>query len=165
MKKIITILILSLMMLPVAACGNSEPSAGSAGTGTAVDNAGPQANKQPEDQPIIDDPADSLKREQIIGLSSDEVSAKYGEPEAVTDANHFLIMRYDFPAEGYQYPEKVISIDVKGLTDSKMLAQLVVDYGEDKTADSYSIFYMTGSEVMQYRVTKDGAEEYPAGAD
>ena len=106
-----------------------------------------------------------LKGENLVGLSTDEVKSLYGEPAAQVDDMDYLIYRYDFGTEGYAYGEKVISIDAAGFAEGRMLAQLTVEFGDDETADVYSVYYLKDGELMQYRVAKDGAEEYPAAAD
>lgn len=143
MKKTVAALMLSLIIPAVAACSNSEAAGGNISPGMPVQSVSPEVAKQPHEQPSAsagqteerqsapverpDDTIAALKQEEILGLTSDELSAKYGKPQAVTDVNNYLIMRYDFPEEGYQYTEKVISVDVKGLTGKNMRSQLIVD--------------------------------------
>ncbi|WP_202914545.1 hypothetical protein [Paenibacillus antri] len=122
------------------------------------------AEEPAAEEPAADAP-ERLKAEDLIGRSTDDVKALYGEPEAQVDDMNYLIWRYDFGTEGYAYDEKVISIDAQGFAGGNMLAQLVVEFGDDPTADAYSVYYMKDGELTQYRATKAGAEEYPAAAD
>lgn len=191
MKKSIGILMLGVIVLAAAACGNSVTPASSQSPAASAESQTPAPSKPasatedeaptPAEEPsesagdteqeqtpesgLEGDLVASLKKEQIIGKNNDEVADLYGKPQAVADANQYLMWRYDFAEEGYRYGEKVISVDVQGLTSKKMRAQLFVEYGDDKIADAYSVYFLKADEVMQYRVTKDGADEYPASAD
>ncbi|UTW70160.1 hypothetical protein KHA80_05870 [Anaerobacillus sp. HL2] len=72
--------------------------------------------------------------------------------------------QYVFPVEGYSYSSDVIAVDVEGLESGKMNAQLMI-YFENDIVTSYSIYYFNGEEVMQYRETEHGFDEYSASAD
>ncbi|HZG77168.1 MAG TPA: hypothetical protein VEZ72_15050 [Paenibacillus sp.] len=125
--------------------------------------------KERAEEPAAESPqgdvGERLKGENLVGKTADDVKALYGEPQAQVDDMDYSIWRYDFGVEGYAYGEEVISIDASGFAAGRMLAQLTVEFGDDETADAYSVYSMKDGELMQYRVTKDGAEEYPAAAD
>jgi len=183
MKKIWFALTLGALAAALAACGAERPQG--AAEPPAVEEpateqpaqeepaAGETAQEQPAQKPAAEQPAEALESdiaeriqgEMSIGLSTDDVKALYGEPQAVADDSNYLIWRYDFAAEGYTYGEKVVSLDTQGFAEGDMLAQLTVEFGDDTTADAYSVYDMKDGELMQYRVTKNGAAEYPAAAD
>lgn len=118
-----------------------------------------------EEEKPKENPVDSIKGENLLGLSQDEIKNLYGEPAVAVNANQFLIWRYDFTNENYVYEEDVISVDVSGLQSGKMEAQLTVEFGNDDIADAFSIYYVKNEQVLHYRVTKEGIIEESASAD
>ncbi|WP_309122132.1 hypothetical protein [Paenibacillus sp.] len=184
MKNIGYAMMIGLLAAGLAACAAEEPKEASKAPTEQPSQKQPapeqpaaeppEAEPLPVQEPAAEEPAaggpaadvpERLKAEDLIGRSTDDVKALYGEPAAQVDDMNYLIWRYDFGTEGYAYDEKVISIDAQGFAEENMLAQLVVEFGDDPTADAYSVYSMKDGELMQYRVTKDGAEEYPAAAD
>ncbi|QOR66825.1 hypothetical protein IM538_01085 [Cytobacillus suaedae] len=122
-------------------------------------------NKENEIEKPKESLVDSIKGENLLGLSQDELKNLYGEPAVSVNANQFLIWRYDFTNENYVYEESVISVDVLGLQNGKMEAQLTVEFGDDDIADAFSIYYVKDGQILHYRVTKEGIIEESANAD
>lgn len=107
---------------------------------------------------------DKLKNTDLLGNNSDQVKNQLGEPKVDHKDSVMHAWRYDFATSNYDYDNELISVDVSGLTNGLMEAQLFV-YFEENVVTSYSIYYLKDEEIMQYRVTKDGAEEFSASAD
>lgn len=113
-----------------------------------------------EDENLVD----SLKEEEIVGKDITAVKEFFGEPNLDFKDSIMHAWQYDFPVEGYSYSSDVIAVDVEGLESGEMSAQLMI-YFEKDIVTSYSIYYFNGEEIMQYRETEHGSDEYSASAD
>ncbi|OOC59153.1 hypothetical protein [Paenibacillus ihbetae] len=145
-----------------------EPGDSSASAGSSPDRndkakaAGGDGGSQ---APVESAPDVSLKDFPFVGKTMDDIRARLGGPKTTGKAGGTATWQYDFAKEGYRYPEKAVSVDVQGLSNGSMKEQLFVTFGEDRTVQSASLYYMTDGEIMEYRVTEDGAVEEPAGRD
>lgn len=121
----------------------------------------------PEEQaPEVDEVnvVDQLKEKELIGKRIEEVQNLLGEP-TIEDKNAVLhAWRYDFPSEGYTFDNKLNAVDVDGIFNGDMEAQLIVLF-ENEVVSSYSIYYLSTDDIMQYWVTEHGTEEFVASAD
>lgn len=126
----------------------------------------PKEDQAPVEEPPLEDESliNHLKKLDLIGKDLDEVknelgAAKVDHKDAVMHA-----WRYDFSSANYTYENELISVDVEGLLNGNMEAQLFI-YFEDEAVSLYSIYYLVEEDIMQYMVTPNGAEEFNASAD
>ena len=115
---------------------------------------------QEEEQNIID----TLKEKDMVGKNLNEVREMLGEPIVDHKDSVMHAWRYDFTKDGYKFNDELISVDVSGITEGQMEAQLFI-YFEQDTVVSHSAYYLKDGEVMQYFVNETGAEEFSASAD
>ncbi|OIJ13944.1 hypothetical protein BKP37_09315 [Anaerobacillus alkalilacustris] len=105
-----------------------------------------------------------LKGKAIVGKEINDVKQLLGEPNVNHKDTIMHAWRYDYTEDGYKYSNELISVDVAGLTERSMNAQVFV-YFENNKVSSVSIYYFTDEDIMHYRETKEGFEEYSASAD
>ncbi len=179
-------LVIGLILASLIACSNKEQSTDTNGTNEPKSSESNPSNEmekkdssQTENEENKKDTqetndneekpeeslVDSIKGENLLGLSQEEIKNLYGEPAVSVNANQYLIWRYDFASENYAYEESVISVDVSGLQSGQMEAQLTVEFGDDDIADVFSIYYVKDGQILHYRVTKEGITEESASAD
>lgn len=108
--------------------------------------------------------ADSLKEKEIVGKQLNDVKQLLGEPTVEAKDSILHVWRYDFPINDYVFDNKLNAVDVEGLYNEQMEAQLMVFY-ENNIATSYSIYFLKEDEIMHYRETAQGSEEYSASQD
>ena len=115
------------------------------------------------ERPQFDDVVAAIKDEMELGLTKDEVRELFGEPNAERTTNEDIERwRYDFGKEEYEFESKIMAVDAEGLQNGNMTAQMIVEYGDDDTVDSYIGFYLKDGQIMQYRVNEEGETEEPA---
>ncbi len=107
---------------------------------------------------------DTLKEKDIVGKELNDVELLLGEPTVEAKDAILHVWRYDYPSEGYFFDNQLNAVDVEGLYNEQMEAQLMVFF-ENDIATSYSIYYLKEDEIMHYRETEQGSEEYSASRD
>ncbi|WP_036717530.1 hypothetical protein [Paenibacillus sp. JCM 10914] len=107
-----------------------------------------------------DDVAASLKGMSILGKTMAQVQDQLGTADAFSRAASFTTWQYDYVSGNYEYNEQVVSVDVTGLYNGQMAAQLMVTFNESQTVDSYTVYYADeDGEIIEYRLSADGVTE------
>ncbi|OIJ12284.1 hypothetical protein BKP35_10790 [Anaerobacillus arseniciselenatis] len=107
---------------------------------------------------------DTLKEKEIVGKELNDVELLLGRPTVEAKDAILHVWRYDYPSEGYFFDNQLNAVDVEGLYNEQMEAQLMVFF-ENDIATSYSIYYLKEDEIMHYLETEHGSEEYSASRD
>ena len=164
MKKILSYLIVGCFLAIGIGCSIEEakqPEEYETEEGQDIDVDTTEEQEQETVKPAI---VDQLKEKALIGEHLEEVQRLLGEP-TVEDKNTVLhAWRYDFPLGDYTFDNHLNAVDVEGIYNGDMEAQLMVFF-EKEVVSSYSIYYIKADDIMQYWVTINGAEEFVASAD
>lgn len=107
---------------------------------------------------------ETLKEIDLIGLNIDEVKQLLGGPTVEAKDAVLHVYRYDFPINNYVFDNQLNAVDVEGLYSGNMELQIMVFF-ENAEVASYSIYHLKEDEIMHYRETPAGADEYSASRD
>ncbi|WJH36619.1 copper amine oxidase N-terminal domain-containing protein [Paenibacillus sp. CC-CFT747] len=102
-----------------------------------------------------------VKYRVTIGMDESEVKKLLGEPsvERTNDDSQQAVWRYDLsPVEGYTY-EDLHKIDVTGLEQGKIKAQLIMHWSDEGQVDRTALWYKTSEDkwIHVYYLYEDGS--------